>query len=118
VLIAETLPPNTTFAVFLTELPVGPFGAVEYIADLVTNSGGKGSVEINAIVKDAFVSQVIDGQRVRKELNHLVLWFGDPAAANACFAPDNPPITPFDADGVAGPAAISSKNSLPGAPLP
>ena len=28
---AEGLRPNTTFAVFLTELPVPPFGAVQYI---------------------------------------------------------------------------------------
>lgn len=64
---AKGLRPNTTFAVFLTELPVAPFGAVQYVADLVTNGGGKGSVEVNAIVAEAFSSQVVDGQRIRKE---------------------------------------------------
>ena len=64
------------------------------------------------------VSQVIDWQRVRKDLNHVVLWFADPADANDCFAPGAVPNTPFDADGVAGPAALSSKNALPTAPLP
>jgi hypothetical protein len=115
---AKGLRPNTTFAVFLTELPVPPFGAVQYIADFTTNPGGKGSVEVNAIIKEAFSSQVVDGQRVRKELNHVVFWFANPADADACFAPATAPIGPFDGDGEAGPAAMSSKNALPGAPLP
>src|SRR5437016_4995259 len=33
---AEGLRPNTTFAVFLTQTPVPPFGAVQYIADFTT----------------------------------------------------------------------------------
>ncbi|HEU4390532.1 MAG TPA: hypothetical protein VFV34_22205 [Blastocatellia bacterium] len=110
--------PNTTFAVFLTELPVAPFGAVQYLADFTTNAGGKGTVQVHAIIEEAFISQAIDGQRVRKDLNNVVFWFADPADANECFAPGVAPITPFDGDGVAGPAAMSSKNSLPGAPLP
>lgn len=97
---------------------MAPFGAVQYLADLSTNAGGKGAVDVNAIIKKAFISQVIDGQRVRKELNHVVLWFSDPADANDCFAPGAAPITPFDGDGTAGPAAMSSKNLLPAAPLP
>ena len=117
-LTAKRFRPNTTFAVFLTELPVAPFGAVQYIGDLSTNAGGKGSVQVNAIIEEAFVSQVINGQRVRKDLNHVVLWFADPADAGDCFAPAAVPNTPFDGDGVAGPAVVSSKNALPGAPLP
>lgn len=115
---AKGLRPNTSFAVFLTELPAAPFGAVQYLADLTTNAGGKGSVEVNALIEEAFSSQVIDGQRIRKELNHVVFWFADPADADDCFLPGTAPITPFDGDGTAGPAAMSSKNALPGAPLP
>jgi hypothetical protein len=115
---AKHLRPNTEFAVFLTELPVAPFGAVQYLADFTTNANGKGSVEVNAIIEEAFSSQVVAGQRVRKELNHVVFWFADPVDAADCFAPANAPITPFDGDGVAGPAVLSSKNALPGAPLP
>src|SRR5262249_32990196 len=118
ILTAKGLRPNTTFAVFLTELPVSPFGAVQYLADLNTNGNGKGSVQVNAIIQEAFSSQVVNGQRVRKELNHVVFWFANPADANECFAPANAPMTPFDGDGVAGPAAFSSQNALPGAPLP
>ena len=40
---AEGLRPNTTFAVFLTEMPVPPFGAVQYIGDFTTNAAGRGS---------------------------------------------------------------------------
>jgi hypothetical protein len=114
----KRLRPNTDFAVFLTELPAPPFGATQYLANLHTNANGKGSVTVNAIIEEAFVSQAIDGQRVRKDLNHVVFWFADPADADACFAPANVPITPFDGDGTAGPAAMSSRNSQPGAPLP
>jgi len=117
-LTAKGLRPNTTFAVFLTELPVAPFGAVQYIADFTTNANGKGSVQVNAIIQDAFSSQVVNGQRVRKELNHVVFWFANPADANDCFAPANAPVTVFDGDGEAGPAAFSSQDALPGAPLP
>ena len=118
ILTAKNLRPRTRFAVFLTELPVPPFGAAQYLADFQTNSKGKGAVEVNAIIEEAFSSQVINGQRIRKELNHVVFWFADPADADACFAPGTAPITPFDGDGVAGPAAMSSKNVLPGEPLP
>lgn len=113
---AKHLRPNTSFAVFLTELPVAPFGAVQYIADLTTNGHGKGSVQVNAIIEEAFSSQVVNGQRVRKELNHVVFWFANPADDD-CVAPGAAP-TPFDGDGAAGPAVMSSKNALPGAPLP
>jgi len=115
---AKGLRPNTTFAVFLTELPVAPFGAVQYIADFTTNGNGKGSVQVNAIIEEAFSSQVFNGQRVRKELNHVVFWFANPADANECFAPADAPMTVFDGDGQAGPAAFSTQDTLPGAPLP
>lgn len=118
ILNAKGLRPNTTFAVFLTELPAPPFGAVQYIADFTTNPGGKGSVEVNTIIEEAFSSQVVDGQRVRKELNHVVFWFANAPDADACFAPGTAAVGPFDGDGMSGPAAMSSKNALPGAPLP
>ena len=119
ILKAKGLRPNTTFAVFLTELPVAPFGAVQYLADLKTNPNGKGSVEVNAIIGEAFSSQVVNGQRDHVNLKHVVFWFADPADASACFAPGAAPAPgPFDGDGASGPAAMSSKNALPGAPLP
>ena len=122
---ASGLPPNTTFVVFLTELPEPPFGAVQYIGDYTTNAAGIGHVRINTIVEEAFSSQLVDTDcnpatpavRVRKELNHVVNWFADPEADDFCFGPNQPP-TPFDGDGEAGNAVLSSRNALPGAPIP
>jgi hypothetical protein len=113
---AQGLKSDTTFAVFLTELPVAPFGAVQYVGDFTTNAAGRGSLRVDTIVDEAFSSQVVAGQRVRKELNHVVLWFADPAADESCIPGSGQ--SPFDGDGVAGVAALSSKNLLPGTPLP
>ena len=115
---AEGLAANTTFAVFLTERPAGNVGAVQYIGDFTTNAAGKGSLRVDAIIEEAFSSTVADNNddRVRKELNHIVIWFADPKADDFCPSPNNE--TPFDGDGHAGIAALSSKNFLPGAPLP
>jgi hypothetical protein len=115
---ASGLAPNTPYAVFLTELPVPPFGAVEYIGDFTTNPTGRGSLRVDAIVNEAFSSTVVNGVRVRKELNHVVIWVADPAVDDACAGPAGQVTTPFDGDGEAGIAVLSSKSFLPGAPLP
>jgi hypothetical protein len=114
----EGLPANTSFAVFLTELPGPSVGAVQYIGDFTTNAAGKGSLRVDAIIDEAFSSTVVGGVRVRKELNHMVIWFADPSADDSCFAPGTGPITPFDGDGQAGAAVLSSINFIQGAPLP
>jgi len=111
---AEGLRPNTTFAVFLTEMPVPPFGAVQYIGDFTTNAAGRGDVRVDAIIDEAFAFNNITG--VRTDLNHIVFWFADPDDDEDC-VPGSAP-TQFDGDGEAGVAAMSSKNFLPGAPLP
>ena len=115
---AEGLPRYTTFTVFLTELPGSPVGAAEYIGEFTTNGAGRGSVRIDATIDEAFASTVVNGVRVRQELNHIVLWFADPSADDFCFAPGTGPTTPFDGDGQAGGTALSSRNFLPLAPLP
>ena len=111
---AHGLRPNTTFAVFLTEMPVPPFGAVQYIGDFTTNAHGTGSVRVDAIIDEAFAFNNITG--VRTDLNHVVFWFADPADDEDC-VPGSAP-GHFDGDGDSGVAAMSSKNFLPGAPLP
>jgi hypothetical protein len=115
---AQGLLPNTAFTVFLTELPDLPFGAAEYIGEFTTNPAGRGFLRVDATIEEAFASTIVNGTRVRAELNHIVLWFADPAADDVCFAPATGPITPFDGDGQAGATAATSKNFLPGAPLP
>jgi len=111
---ASGLRPNTTFAVFLTEMPVPPFGAVEYIGDFTTNAAGRGAVRVDAIINEAFAFNNITG--VRTELNHIVFWFADPNDDEVC-VPGSAP-GHFDGDDQSGVAAMSSKNFLPGAPLP
>ena len=113
---AEGLPPNTTFTVFLTQLANVPFGASQYIAEFTTNADGRGAVRVDAIIEEAFA--IVGGVPGRQELNHIVIWFADPAGDDVCFGPGGGPTTPFDGDGQAGGTVLSSKNFLPGAPLP
>jgi len=113
---AEGLPPNTAFTVFLTNLANIPFGASQYIAEFTTNEAGRGGVRVDAIIEEAFA--IVGGVPGRQELNHIVIWFADPAGDDVCFGPGGGPVTPFDGDGQAGGTVLSSKNFLPGAPLP
>ena len=106
------LPGNTDFAVFLTSadgFAKPPFGTTNYIGDFTTNAAGIGSLQVDAIILEAFVTAPVPGTpptRVRTDLDHLVFWFADPAQVPACFNLSTP--TPFDGDRSAGPAAMSS----------
>ncbi len=105
------LPANTDFAVFLTSadaFATPPFGTVEYIGDFTTNAAGIGSLKVDAIIAEAFVSTP-GTPRVRADLDHLVFWFADPNQVPACFNFSG--FTPFDGDGHAGPAAMSSQGA-------
>ncbi len=113
-LVGSGLPANTDFAVFLTSadaFATPPFGAVEYIGDFTTNRAGIGSLKVDAIIAEAFVSTLVGTPptRVRADLDHLVFWFADPAQAQA--ACGLTATTPFDGDGQAGPAAMSSEGN-------
>jgi hypothetical protein len=118
VLRASGLPPNTDFAVFLTSadaFATPPFGAVSYIGDFSTNAAGIGALKVDAIIMEAFVSTNVSTTptgnpptRVRADLDHLVFWFANPAQVPACFGSAT---TPFDGDGKAGPAAMSSQGA-------
>lgn len=105
---ARGLPADTDFAVFLTSADAfasPSFGAVEYIGDFTTNAAGIGSLKVDAIIAEAFVNTP-GTPRVRADLDHLVFWFADPAQAQAACSLTAD--TPFDGDGHAGPAAMSS----------
>lgn len=106
------LPANTDFTVFLTSadaFATPPFGVADYLGDFTTNAAGIGSLKVDAIVGEAFVSAPGAGGRGRTDLDHLVIWFADPAQVPSCF--NNPPSTPFDGDGVAGTTAMSSQGA-------
>ena len=106
------LPPHTAFAVFLTAADAftsPPFGATSYIAEFRTNGAGAGSARVDATVGEAFVSTRVGDppMRIRTDLDSVVFWFADPAEVPACFNFSGS--TPFDGDGDAGPAAMSSR---------
>jgi hypothetical protein len=104
------LPANTDFAVFLTSadaFATPPFGVTEYIGDFTTNAAGLGTLQVDAIIGEAFVTNP-GTPRTATQLDHLVFWFADPNQVPGCFhfTP-----TPFDGDGNAGPAAMSSSGA-------
>ena len=112
-------PKNVSFTIFLLERPDKGFGSAEYIGDLNTDKYGRGHVELRLIVEEAFSSTLINDdpkQRVRKELNHVGMWFADPKDDDFCLGA-NSPITPFDGDNEAGVQVFNSAK-LKDAPLP
>ena len=105
---ARGLPADTDFAVFLTSadsFATPAFGTAEYIGDFTTNAAGIGSLKVDAIIAEAFVSRP-GTPRGRADLDHLVFWFADQDQFKAVCGVTAK--TPFDGDGEAGLAAMSS----------
>jgi hypothetical protein len=109
---ARHLPPNRSFTVFLLETAAAPFGAAEYIGDFTTNKQGNAKNEFRLIVAEAFSSTLVNGQRIRVDLNRVGVWFADPKDDDFCLGP-NSPVTPFDGDNEAGVQAFNSRNADP-----
>ena len=107
---AHHLPPDRDFSVFLLEQAGAPFGAAEYIGDFSTNAHGNAESTFKLIVQEAFSSTLVDGHRVRVDLNQVGVWFADPAGDDFCLGA-NSPVTPFDGDGEAGVQAFNSANT-------
>jgi hypothetical protein len=62
------LPADTDFAVFLTSADAfaqPSFGSVSYIGDFTTNAAGIGSLKVDAIIDEAFVSTLSGNPQVR-----------------------------------------------------
>jgi hypothetical protein len=108
---ARHLPPNTTFTVFLLQFAGAPFGAAEYIGDFTSNRAGNARNTFKLIVQEAFSSTLVNGQRVRVDLNQVGAWFADPADDEFCLPGSGP--TPFDGDNEAGVQAFNSANTTP-----
>ena len=109
---AKHLPPDRDFTVFLLEQAGAPFGAAEYIGDFSTNAAGNGHNTFRLIVQEAFASTLVDGHRVRVDLNRVGVWFADPEGDDFCLGPQSP-VTPFDGDNEAGVQAFNSANADP-----
>jgi hypothetical protein len=111
---ARNLPPSRSFTVFLLEQAGAPFGAAEYIGDFTTNPHGNAHNTFKLIVQEAFSSTLVNGQRVRVDLNRIGTWFADPKDDDFCpSAPGTGGTTPFDGDNAAGVQAFNSANAAP-----
>ena len=112
---ASGLPANTAFTVFLLQQADAPFGAAEYIGDITSDSRGNARNTFKLIVQEAFSSNLLNGQRIRTDLNQVGMWFADPAGDDFCLGAGKGPVTPFDGDNEAG---VQAFNSLHTTPLP
>jgi hypothetical protein len=111
---ARHLAPKRDYTVFLLEQAGAPFGAAEYIGDFSTNKRGNAQNTFKLIVSEAFSSTLVNGQRVRVDLNRVGVWFADPADDDFCPAtPGTDKATPFDGDDEAGVQAFNSANAQP-----
>jgi hypothetical protein len=109
---ARHLAPNRDYTIFLLETAAAPFGAAEYIGDITTDEDGNADNSLNLIVDEAFSSTIVNGERVRVDLNQVGMWFADPADDDFCLGA-NSPVTPFDGDNEAGVQAFNSANTQP-----
>jgi hypothetical protein len=111
---AKNLPPNRDYTVFLLQTAGAPFGAAEYIGDFSTNPAGNGQNTFKLIVQEAFSSTLVNGSRVRVDLNRVGVWFADPKDDDFCPAATGVNgTTPFDGDNQAGIQAFNSANADP-----
>ena len=112
---ADGLPPNAKYAVFLSEQPTAPYGAVEYLADSAVNGKGKGIVTAQAKIFDAVAQTGSD----RKRLGHVLIVAHDPATLAPVFMGRGQPVATTDLgpDGGMGPVVLTTSND-PAAPIP
>jgi hypothetical protein len=96
----------------LLETAGAPFGAAEYIGDITTDEDGSADNTFHLIVDEAFSSTIVNGERVRVDLNRVGMWFADPADDDFCLGA-NSPVTPFDGDNEGGVQAFNSANTPP-----
>ena len=111
---AAGLAPNRDYTVFLLQQAASPFGAAQYIGDITSDAYGNARNEFHAIIDEAFSSTIVNGTRVRVDLNQVGMWFADPADDDFCPAtPGTNGVTPFDGDNEAGVQAFNSANTQP-----
>ena len=120
----EHMPPNTTFTMFLSELPDSPFGNVEYVADLVTRGDGTGETTFNTITNVAFAmnsdnpgtSGGKEGTTSGVNLEHFGMWFSSIDAARTVLGDKTVKPTIFDGGSPplhAGPQAMTDGQTEP-----
>jgi len=119
------MPPNTTFDVFVIQLPNGPFGMSWYQGDIQTNSRGVGhavflgrfNIETFIVAPgpgpapvvhtDPFPDAATNPATAPVHTYHVGLWFDSSDAASAAGCPAT--VTPFNGEHNAGIQALSTK---------
>jgi len=103
------LPANTDFTLFVIATPNAPFVPAWYQGDLTTNAIGNGVVDVTGIFSDeTFILNPGTPAAVPVQLDHLGMWFADPADAVRAGCPDT--VTPFDGDHAAGIQVLNTSN--------
>jgi len=120
------LPRNTSFDVFVTQLPNAPFGISWYQGDLNSNNNGTAhglfvgrfSVETFAVAPGSGPAPVVHRGGANKDAAsnpafapvheyHVGVWFNSPKAAAAAGCANV--VTPFNGEHNAGPQALSTR---------
>ena len=112
------LRPNTTYTVFVLQLPKAPFGVAWYQGDIETNAVGSGRSRFTGIFSDetfahaqgsgaapvlhtgAFPDASANPPFAPVHMFHVGIWFDSPADASAAGCPATN--TPFNGDHTAG----------------
>lgn len=117
------LPPNTSFAFFIIQVPNQPFGLSWYQGDLDTDEQGDAALDVKGIFSiETFTLApgVAPAPKVFPDnatsnpatppvqMYHLGLWFADPAEAVKAGCPGT--VTPFDGDHEAGIQVLNTSN--------
>ena len=100
------LPANTDFTLFVITTPNAPFVPAWYQGDLTTNENGRGVVDVTGIFSDE--TFILNPGPVPVQMDHLGMWFADPADAVNAGCPGT--VTPFDGDHEAGIQVLNTSN--------
>jgi hypothetical protein len=120
----EGLPPNTTFTLFVLQVPTAPFAMSWYQGDIATDKHGRGREKFFGIFSDetfAFAPAVRTAPQTHPGVDagsnpatapvhtyHLGIWFDDPADAGLAGCPAT--VTPFNGDHHAGIQVLNTSN--------
>jgi hypothetical protein len=120
---AFNLPGNAEFTLFVIQVPNKPFGLAWYQGDIETNSSGHGVLDVTGIFSGTTFTLAPGVAPAPKlfpddatsnpetppvQINHLGIWFGDPAVAEAAGCPGT--VTPFESNHHAGIQVLNTSN--------
>jgi len=117
------LPSLAEFALFVIQVPNKPFGLSWYQGDIETNSLGHGVADVTGIFSKGTFTLAPGVAPAPKifpddattnpatppiQINHLGIWFGDPAVAEKAGCPNT--VTPFESNHHAGIQVLNTGN--------